>query len=190
MNSPQPEWSDLKSDWQSLDVSHEEIARRLRWNLRLRIWGSRLWLAIEIGALLLLTALVVSNALQRQVGAAISLGLVVAVCTAAGVWARRSRRAADMRSLPQMIDYSITRARTGVRIAAATYFALIVMLVYALIIFYVPVQGVPGYQDVTWLAVTFAKLVVLGAITLLFHWFKRRHIRRFTELKRAYSAQE
>ena len=190
MTNPQREWAALKSEWQSLDVGQEETARRLRGNLRLRIWGSRLWLAIEIGALMLLTVLIVAKAVQGHAVAAVSLGVIVAICTAAGVWARRSQARATMQSLPQMIDSSIARARTGVRIAAATYFVLIVLLVYTLVTFYVPVQGAPGYQDVTWLVVTFVKIVVIGAITLVFHGFKRRHIHRFTELKRVYSSKE
>lgn len=190
MTNPQHEWADLKSEWQSLAVGQEEAARRLRGNLRLRIWGSRLWLAMEIGALLLLTIVIIANAVQGHAAAAVSLGVIVSICTVAGLWARRSRARASMQSLPQMIDYSIARARTGVRIAAATYFALLVLLVYTLVAFYVPMQGAPGYQDVTWLIVTFVKLVVLGAATCVFHWFKHRHIRRFTALKRAYSSQE
>lgn len=190
MTSPQAEWSNLKSEWQGLDVSQEVFARRLRWTLRLRIWGSRLWLAMEIAALLLLTAVIVSHAVEGRVAAATSLGILVAVCTAAGIWARRSRSRADMRSVAQMIDHSIARAQTGVRIAVATYLALCALLVYALIVFFVPMQGTPGYQDVTWLVVTFVKIVVIGAITFVFHWFKRRHIRRFLELKRAQPAEE
>src|SRR5690606_14732852 len=130
------------------------------------------------------------NAVQGHAAAAVSLGVIVSICSAAGVWARRSQARASTQSLPQMIDYSIARAWTGVRIAAVTYFALIVLLGYALGAFYVPIPGAPGYQDVTWLVVTFVKLAVLGAVTFVFHWFRHRHIRRFTALKRAYSSQE
>jgi len=165
------DWRGLKSDWQG-STPLEAFARvTLRGSLRWRIWASRAWFALEVLSFLFLGLAVMANLGAGQVVQGVGLGIVVAFCLAASVWARSGRVVGNLDSVPGMIDMTLSRARKSLRLVYGTY-AVIAVSAVAVIL------------DGQRVGERLVLLGFCGAITAAYQAYLRVRLARFESLQR------
>ena len=178
------DWQQLKADWQSRTPVENLAAGALRGSLRLRIWASRAWFGLELLSFAFLGLAVVQNLMLGHIAQGVGLGIVVAFCLAASVWARRARLVGSMESISGMIDLTLARARKSVRIVQATYAVIVVTAVAA-----AADAESPSLQDDRFL-VRLVLLAICAGITAVYHLYVRVRIRRFESIRRSFSARQ
>jgi hypothetical protein len=178
MSDDSTEWRHLKSDWQASAPADGAFWQGVRASLQRRIWLGRLWFAIESVSFLFLAFIVVINLSLSRFAAASGVALIMALCLAGAVWARRVRRVGNLDSLPGMVDLTLSRARHALRIVYASYVVIGVLFVWSI------VQG-PWPLDeramgrIVWLALSAGTAVAIQLHTSM-------RIRRFSELRRSF----
>src|SRR5262245_37685772 len=123
------DWRGLKSDWQGSTPLEAFALVTLRGSLRWRIWASRAWFVLEVLSFLFLGLAVVANLGTGQIAQGVGLGLVVAFCLAASIWARSGRVIGSLDSVAGMIELTLSRARKSLRLVYGTYAVIAVSAV-------------------------------------------------------------
>jgi hypothetical protein len=178
------DWSSLKSDWQSRSPIEDLASRALRGSLLWRIWASRAWFALEVLSFLFLGFAVLQNLLLGRVAQGLGLGVVVAFCLAASIWARGARLVGGMDSLTGMIELTLSRARKSMRIVYATYAVIGISLIAAAADALAPLS-----QDDRFL-VRLVLLAICAGATAVYHFYVRARIRRFESIQRSFRARQ
>jgi hypothetical protein len=174
MKDDAPDWGNLKAAWQnSVPIPVDALRGSLRW----RIWGSRAWFALEVLSFIYIGLVVVQNLLIGRIAQGAGLGVVVALCLALSVWARRARLVGGMDSVPGMVEHALSRARKSLRITQATYAVIAITLIAAFL------DGLPT----PWTNDRFLlRLVLLGmftAATVVYHVYTRVRLRRLSDIR-------
>ncbi len=178
MSDESKDWLALKSDWQANAAAESLVSARMRRSLRWRILGSRLWLAVEIVSFLYLGLLVARHLWMHQLAPAVTLASIMGFCIAASVWARRGR-GGGMQSLLAMIEFTLVRARTTLRLVYGTYAVIAVLLVATLGGALPPLTGdEQSIARLTWLGFS-------AVVTVVYHVYTRRRMRRFESVRRS-----
>jgi hypothetical protein len=180
----QTDWLSLKSDWQSRSPIEDLASRALRGSLLWRIWASRAWFALEVLSFLFLGFAVVQNLLFGNIAQGVGLGVVVAFCLAASIWARGARLVGSMDSINGMIELTLSRARKSLRIVYATYAVIAISLIAAA----ADVQGPPTEDDR--FLVRLVLLAICTGATAVYHFYVRARIRRFASIQRSFGARQ
>ncbi len=184
MSHESADWQNLKSDWQASSPLETIAMGALRGSLRWRIWASRAWFALEVLSFLFLGLVMLLNLLHGQVARGVGLGVVVALCLAASIWARRGRQIGSLDSIPGMIELTLSRARKSLRIVYATYAVIGVTLIAAV----ADADWPRGDDDV--LIARLIKLAVCAAATLVYHLYVRARVGRFESIRRAFKERQ
>lgn len=175
------DWQQMKSDWQSRSPIENLAAGALRGSLRWRIWASRAWFVLEVASFLFLGLVVVLNLLHGHIAQGVGLGVVVAFCLAASIWARRARLVGSMESLPGMIELTLSRARKSVRIVQATYAVIVASLIGA---------AADATADGDRFVARLVLLAICAAATAVYHFYVRARIRRFESIQRTFGGRK
>lgn len=178
------EWKTMKANWQSTSVAEFMMTQQLRWGLRLRMFGSWLWLGVEAAGFLLIGLLGVIQVAMGQVAAGSLYIVLVVVCLGASLWARRASLRGASGSLTELVELSIRRARRGVRMAWANYFMTAASVVWVLVL-YLSDIGAPdaAYHDGARVGGAMALFAVYAVAVAIYHAYARRRVRRFTEMR-------
>ena len=186
MNTPNEneEWESMKKNWRSTSVSEIMMTQQLRWGLRLRMFGSWLYLGLEVLGIALVFLLGAIQVAMGQGGAGMAFIAVALVCLGASLLARRASLRGASGSLVELVELSLRRARRGVRMAWANYFMIAAQVVCVLAL-YMSDIGDPdaAYHDdgrvVAAMLIAAAYSVVVG----IYHAYVRRRVRRFLEMR-------
>ena len=178
----------MKSQWQSTSIAETMMTERLRWSLRLRMFGSWLWLGLEVASVMLLVVLAVVQAVMGNLVAAIAVTLLNVIAVSASLWARRSPLRSAKGSLMELIDLTIQRARRSERFAWAQYFTTAACVVYVLIAYLTGFAGPETYRDKERAGFAFVIFALYAIGVGFYHWNARRRGRRFAELRRGFAA--
>jgi hypothetical protein len=190
-NQDNEEWKDMKTSWQSTSIGEMLMTQQLRLSLRLRMIGSWVWLGLEIASFILLAVLAGIQLAMGQIGVAVALSALNLAALGATLWARRSPLRGANRSLMDLIDLTVQRARRSERFAWAQYFTAAACIVYVTAMYFSDV-GDPraAYHDAGRAGVAVAIFVVYAIGVGFYHRFARRRARRFIELRRNFAAPE
>lgn len=181
--TPEPDWSAMKSDWQGGEAPDPQLASRLSASLRWRIWVARAWFASEAASYVLLLLIIVQNFAVGEDVRAWFLAAIASLCVAGFVWARRGRRLGNGgESLVDLIELSLARARTGLRIVYASYGVIALMFVATFVEAEWPLHGDErAVARLAWLGLSAGAAVAWQLVTT-----SRRD--RFAALQRLYCA--
>lgn len=184
MSHETADWQNLKSEWQASSPLVQIATGALRGSLRWRIWASRAWFVLEVLSFLFLGLVVLLNLLQGYFARGAGLGVVVALCLAASIWARRGRLIGNLDSIPGMIELTLSRARKSLRIVHATYAVIGVTLLAAV----ADAGWAPGDDDV--FIARLIKLAVCAGATLGYHLYVRARVARFESIRRMFKERQ
>jgi hypothetical protein len=167
------DWRNLKSEWQggapdpALTVS---VRRSLTW----RIWVSRAWFVSELLSFLWLGVIFAQRIATAQFAAAGGIAMLGGLLVAGVLWARSGRRLGNMDSLAGMVELTLTRARTTLRMVYGTYAVLLILLALLFTSFRPPEDQLPW--KLGWLAIS-------AVVTVAVHLLTRSRIRRFRSIR-------
>lgn len=179
MKDDAADWQALKSAWQS--TPYEQIAASaLRGSLRWRIWLSRAWFTLEVLAFLFLGVVVALNVAAGQTQQAVGLGVVVAFCLAASIWARRGRLVGNLTSVPGMVELTLSHARKSLRIVYASYAVFGVTALAAFID-----AGAPFVEDARFIG-RLVLLTVSTLVTIAYHLYLGARIARLESIRQLF----
>jgi hypothetical protein len=178
-----PGWSAMKSDWQDAGAPDPGLSSRLRTSLLWRIWAARAWFASEAVSFVLLLLIIVQNFAVGEDLRAWFLAAIASLCVAGFVWARRGRRLGNRgESLVDLIEISLSRARTGLRIVYVSYVVIALMFVATFAEAEWPLHGDErSVARLAWLGLSAAAAVAWQLVTM-----SRRD--RFAALQKVYCA--
>jgi hypothetical protein len=180
------EWRDMKTGWQTMVMPETLLAAQLRGGLRLRMLGSRAWLVLEIGAVLLLVVLAAMQLVMGQGGVALALSVLTGLFALSSYWARRSPLRGGTGSLPELIELTIARARRSVRFAWANYLMTAATAAYVMGLYFADVGDAhAAYHDAGRVSAALGLLVLYALGTGVYHGYARRRLLRFTTLRHA-----
>jgi hypothetical protein len=128
--------------------------------------------------------IVLQNLLVGRLAQGVGLGIVVAFCLAASIWARRARLVGNMDSINGMIELTLGRARKSLRIAQATYAVIAISAIAAAL----DAQSTPGQGDL--FGVRIVLLAICAAATAVYHFYVRARIRRFESIRRSFGGHD
>jgi hypothetical protein len=179
MKDENSDWQALKSDWQASGPAEEALAGMVRGSLVWRIWASRIWFSLEVLSFLFLGFLVIANIFAGQLAIATEVAVITVICLAAVVWARSGRVMGSMKSLIDMIELTLSRARKSLRLVYVTYAAVAALYVKTVIEASAPLlQDDLSLRRIAWL--TFC-----GTATAVYHFYIQSRMRRFDALRRS-----
>jgi hypothetical protein len=174
------EWNSLKADWRAATPEDAALGARLYASLRWRICASRTWFALELASFALLLLIIVQKFAVGEIFAAGWATAIAVVCVLGFAWARRARHLGASGTIPGMIDFSLGRARQGVRIVSASYVVIAMVLV-------------PVFREAEWpldgddrFLARMAWLGVCTAVAITWHLITLSRLRRFEALQRLY----
>ena len=178
------EWSTMKKTWQSTSVTEFMMTQQLRWGLRLRMFGSWLYLGLEVAGFTLIGLLGVIQVAMGQAGAGAVYIVLALVCLGASLWARRASLRGASGSLVELVELSMRRAQRGVRMAWANYFMTAASVACVLLLYWSDI-GDPdaAYHDDGRVAVAMVLFAVYAAGVGIYHAYARRRVRRFFEMR-------
>jgi hypothetical protein len=174
------EWNSMKADWRSASSEDAAFGARLHASLTWRIWASRAWFASELVSFALLALIIVQKFAVGETFVGGWLTAIAGVCVGGFAWARRARHVGASGSIPGMIDFSLGRARQGLRIVYGSYVVIAMLLVPVLKDAEWPLDGDDRFlARLVWLAISTAAAIAWHLITL-------SRLQRFESLQRLY----
>lgn len=175
-------WDSLKASWQTTPMT-TIAAETLRWGLRWRMVGSWVYVGIEVGAVVLMTAIVILQWTAGARGAAVAVALLTALCASASIWARMTASRGSLSSVVGMLDLSIARASRSIRLAIASYAMTAACVVYVVFMYFSSLAppGVRGDSERALLALGLLAAYAVG--TALYHHYGHRRKQRLMALR-------
>lgn len=185
----------MKTQWQSASIAETLMTGQLRWNLRLRMIGSWVWLGLEIASFILIAVLAALQVAMGQFAVAAALVVLDIAAAGASIWARRSPlRSAQIlvnRSLMELIELTIQRARRSERFAWAQYFTTAACVAYVVVMYFSDVgDSLAAYHDAGRAAVALGIFALYAAGAAFYHRRARLRARRFLELRDKFAGGE
>jgi hypothetical protein len=177
-------WQQLQATWLSDPAEKNYFMSSLGDSLRWRLWISRAWLAVEIAAFVLLGVVVVALVLKGSFLEGAALGGVTLFCLGLSLWARRVPKMGNKASLMGMIDLSISRTRSSLRLAYTSYVGVAMALAAVVLYSRAPLTEDAGFPG------PLVTVALFGIGTLTYHLYVRRRLRRFQDMRDALSRNE